>query len=244
MKIKLTVSYDGTNYCGWQVQPNGVTVQEKLENAVFCVTGEKVRVTGSGRTDAGVHAKGQVAHFTVEKENIPPQRFVMALNAHLPSDIRVTKSEQVSCDFDACRGAKRKTYKYSLYLSDTVLPLKERYAVRLEQKVNVNAIKECAKLFLGEHDFKGFCASGSSVKTTVRTIYDLCVDFNGEDLTFTITGNGFLYNMVRIIVGTLIKVGEGKATESDVRKMLDFGERTLGGKTLSAKGLCLEKVEY
>lgn len=244
MKIKLTVSYDGTNYCGWQVQPNGVTVQEKLEDAVFSVTGERVRVTGSGRTDAGVHAKGQVAHFTIEKENIPPQRFVMALNAHLPSDIRVTSSEQVSDDFDACRGAKKKTYKYSLYIADTELPLKDRYAVRLEQKVDINAIKECASVFLGEHDFKGFCASGSSVKTTVRTIYGLSVDFNGEDLTFTITGNGFLYNMVRIIVGTLIKVGEGKATKTDVENMLVNGERALGGKTLPARALCLEKVEY
>ena len=244
MKIKLTVSYDGTNYCGWQVQPNGVTVQEKLENAVEQVTGEKVRVAGSGRTDAGVHAKGQVAHFTTNKESIPPQQFVKALNAHLPEDIRVLKSESVDDSFDACRGAKRKTYKYSTYISQTNLPLKDRYAVKLDRELNVNAVKECAKLFVGEHDFKGFCASGSSVKTTVRTIYDLSVDFNGEDLTFTITGNGFLYNMVRIIVGTLIKVGEGKATEFDVKKMLDLGERTLGGKTLSAKGLCLENVEY
>ena len=244
MKIKLTVSYDGTNYCGWQVQPNGTTVQEQLENAVEKVTGERVRVTGSGRTDAGVHAKGQVAHFTVEKENIPPQRFVMALNAHLPDDIKVLSSQQVSDDFDACRGAKKKTYKYSLYFADTPLPLKERYAVRLEQKVDINAIKECAKAFLGEHDFKGFCASGSSVKTTVRTIYDLIVDASEEDLTFTITGNGFLYNMVRIIVGTLIKVGEGKATKKDIEKMLETGERTLGGKTLPARALCLEKVEY
>jgi tRNA pseudouridine38-40 synthase len=208
------------------------------------VTCEKVRVTGSGRTDAGVHAKGQVAHFTTDKESIPPQQFVKALNAHLPEDIRVLCSERVDDSFDACRGAKRKTYKYSTYISQTNLPLKDRYAVKLDRELNVNAVKECAKLFVGEHDFKGFCASGSSVKTTVRTIYDLSVDVNGEDLTFTITGNGFLYNMVRIIVGTLIKVGEGKATKTDVENMLLNGERALGGKTLPARALCLEKVEY
>ena len=243
MKVKLTVSYDGTNYNGWQVQPNGITVQQKLESAVLEVTGEQVRVTGSGRTDAGVHAKGQVAHFTTQKANIPAERFVFALNSHLPEDIRVLDSQEVEGDFDACRSAKKKTYKYSLYVSQVELPLKERYAVRCD-KVNVKAMQDCAKVFVGEHDFKGFCASGSSAKTTVRTIYDLNVDFNGVDLTFTITGNGFLYNMVRIIVGTLLKVGEGKATKLDVEKMLESGERALGGKTLSAKGLCLENVEY
>ena len=216
MKIKLTVSYDGTNYCGWQVQPNADTVQERIEHAVFSVTGEKVRVTGSGRTDSGVHAKGQVAHFTVQKDSVSGERFARALNAYLPSDIRVIKSQQVSEDFDACRTAKKKTYKYSIYLAETELPLKEKYAVWQDRSLDIESIKECATVFLGEHDFKGFCASGSSIKTTVRTIYGLDVDFNGEDLTFTITGNGFLYNMVRIIVGTLIKVGEGNATKKDI----------------------------
>ena len=244
MKIKLYISYDGTEYCGWQVQPNGKTVQEEIERAVELVTGEKVRVTGSGRTDAGVHAKCQVAHFITSKQTIEPQRFFKALNAHLPEDIRVTKSEQVGDEFDACRGTKRKTYVYKTYVADTILPLKERYATRLDFAVDVEKISETAKIFIGEHDFKGFCASGSSIKTTVRTIYDLKVDFNGEDLNFTITGNGFLYNMVRILVGTLIKVGEGKAEKSDVEKMLLTGERTLGGKTLPAKGLCLDSVEY
>lgn len=244
MKVKITVSYDGTEFCGWQVQPNGVSVQEELENAVYKLTGEKVRVTGSGRTDAGVHAKGQVAHFSVEKGNIPAERFCYALNNYLPSSIRVVKSELAKEDFDACRSAKRKTYKYHLYLSEIEQPLKERYAVKQEKPLNISLIKDCAKLFIGEHDFKGFCASGSSVKTTIRTIYDLTVDFNGEDLIFSVTGNGFLYNMVRIMVGTLIAVGEGKIGEGDVEKMLTQGERVQGVKTLQAKGLCLEKVEY
>ncbi len=244
MKIMLTISYDGTAYCGWQVQPNCDTVQERLEKAIFSVTGEKVRVTGSGRTDSGVHANGQTAHFSVNKDTIPADRYAFALNAYLPLDIRVLKSEEVSEQFDACRGAKRKTYRYSCYISDVELPLKERYAVRLNTGLDIEEIKKATKVFLGEHDFKGFCATGSSIKTTTRTIFALDVDFNGLDLTFRITGNGFLYNMVRIIVGTLIKVGENKCQISDIEKMLELGDRELGGKTLSAKGLCLETVEY
>ena len=244
MRIALTISYDGTNFCGWQVQPNGRTVQDQIENAVEKVTGQRVRVTGSGRTDAGVHAKGQVAHFTLDGCSVPPERFYLALNVHLPEDVRVLDSKAVADDFDACRTAKKKTYKYSLYQSNTELPLKERYAVKLDTAVDVEKMRSASKLFIGEHDFKSFCASGSSVKTTVRTIYQLDIDNVDKDLTFTITGNGFLYNMVRIIVGTLIKVGEGKATLSDVEKMLCDGQRTLGGKTLPAKGLCLEQVEY
>ncbi|MBQ9756416.1 MAG: tRNA pseudouridine(38-40) synthase TruA [Clostridia bacterium] len=243
MRIKLTICYDGTDFCGWQVQPNGRTVQEELENAVLDLTGEKVRVTGSGRTDSGVHAMGQVAHFDTDSD-IPPERFCKALNARLPQDVRVIKSERATSDFYSCRGAKRKTYKYFAYLSEIENPLKERYAVRLDKGLDVESMKRACKAFLGEHDFKGFCASGSSIKTTVRTIYALDIDFNGEDLVFTVTGNGFLYNMVRIIVGTLVKVGENKATEADIEKMLATGERALGGKTLLAKGLRLESVVY
>ncbi len=244
MRILLTVSYDGTAYSGWQVQPNADTVQERIEKAIFSVTGEIVRVTGSGRTDAGVHAKGQTAHFTVEKDNIPAEKYAKAINAYLPSDIRVLSSQSVADGFDACRSAKRKTYKYSCYISEIELPLKERYSVRLDKGLDIELMKKGAKLFLGERDFKGFCSAGSSIKTTVRTIYGLDIDFNGLDLTFTITGNGFLYNMVRIIVGTLVKLGENKCELCDIEKMFSTGERELGGKTLPAKGLCLETVEY
>lgn len=244
MKIALKISYDGTNFCGWQVQPNGRTVQEEIEKAVEKVTGQRVRVTGSGRTDAGVHAKGQVAHLSLDVASVPPERLYLALNAHLPEDVRVLESKVVADDFDACRTAKKKTYKYSLYLSKITLPLKERYAVKLDTDIDLEKMRSASKLFLGEHDFKSFCASGSSVKTTVRTIYQLDIDNVDKDLTFTITGNGFLYNMVRIIVGTLVKVGEGKATEQDIISMLNGDFRSLGGKTLQAKGLCLENVEY
>ena len=199
MRIKITVSYDGTAYCGWQVQPNGVTVQEEIEKAVLVATGEKVRVTGSGRTDAGVHAKAQVAHFDTNC-TIPPEKIYKALNVHLPSDIRVLSSEQAEDEFHACTWAKKKTYCYSLYLGQVENPLKERYAVKIDGQLDLEKMLDGAKAFVGEHDFKAFCASGSSVKTTVRTIYDINIDQLGQDLTITIKGNGFLYNMVRIMV--------------------------------------------
>lgn len=243
MRVKLTLSYDGTNYCGWQVQPNGITVQEELEKAVKSVTGETVRVTGSGRTDAGVHAQGQVAHFDTES-TVPSEKFYRALNVYLPSDIRVEKSESVPDDFHACTTAKKKTYSYTFYLSETELPLKDRYAVKLDKLPDLALMKECAKLFVGEHDFKGFCATGSGAKTSVRTIYDLSIEQVDKTVTFTVTGNGFLYNMVRIMVGTLLEVGTGKIDKQTVERMLVTGERKLGGKTLPAKGLCLISVEY
>ncbi|MBQ7236940.1 MAG: tRNA pseudouridine(38-40) synthase TruA [Clostridia bacterium] len=243
MKVKLTVSYDGTDYCGWQVQPNGVTVQQKIEEAVFSATGESVRVTGSGRTDAGVHAEGQVAHFDTNC-TIPPEKICKALNVYLPQDIRVLKSERADDNFHACTNAKKKTYRYSFYLSDVELPLCDRYAVMLDRSPDINLMKKAAKLFVGEHDFKAFCSSGSGAKTTVRTIYDIDVISDGKKLIVDVTGNGFLYNMVRIMVGTLLDVGNEKISQKAIEEMLSTGNRTLGGKTLPAKGLCLLKVEY
>ena len=243
MRVKLLVSYDGTEYSGWQVQPNAISIQENVEKAVLLATGEKVRVTGSGRTDAGVHAQGQIAHFDTNS-SIPADKFFKALNVHLPRDIRVIKSESAPSDFHACNNAKKKTYEYSFYISSVEQPLKERYAVKLDKLPDIDKMKECAKSFIGEHDFKGFCASGSSAKTTVRTIYNLDVTSDGQTLTFSVTGNGFLYNMVRILVGTLIDVGNGKTEIEQVKEMIKTGERKLGGKTLPAKGLCLKNVEY
>ena len=242
MRIKIVVSYDGTDYCGWQVQPNGITVQQKIEEAVFLAMGEKVRVTGSGRTDAGVHAKKQVAHFDTNC-TIPPQKIYKALNPHLPQDIKVISSELASDDFHACSSAKKKTYQYSFYLSEIENPLKERYAVKVE-RVDVKKMKDCAEIFVGEHDFKAFCASGSGAKTTVRKIYSVEISQNDCDIIITVTGNGFLYNMVRIMVGTLLLVGKSEMNKADVENMLKSGERSPAIRTLSAKGLCLTNVEY
>ena len=244
MTVKLTISYDGTAYCGWQVQPNGLSVQQVIEDALFSVTGEKIKITGSGRTDAGVHAKGQVAHFDREQENIPAEKFSKALNAHLPPDIKILKSERVANGFNACRNAKKKTYEYKFYLAETELPLKERYSVWLDRAPDLSLMKECAQIFVGEHDFKCFCASGSSVKTTVRTIYNIDIAEKDGELTFSVCGNGFLYNMVRIIVGTLVGIGEGRIPLENVKKALESGDRTLLGKTLPPKGLTLKKVYY
>lgn len=242
MKIKLTLSYDGTDYCGWQVQPNGLSIQQVLEQALFTLTGEKVKVTGSGRTDAGVHAIGQVADFTTNS-TIPPQKFALALNTILPSSVKVISSEQVEDSFNAIKSAKRKTYQYNLYTSCVELPLKERYALRIDQ-VDLAKMQSAGKLLIGEHDFKCMCAVGGSAKTTVRQIYDLSIEQKGQDITVSVTGNGFLYNMVRIMVGTLLEIGYGKMTEQDLKDMLISGQRAKGGKTISAKGLVLKSVEY
>ena len=244
MRIKLTVSYDGTDFCGWQVQPGGRSVQQALQDAVFGITGERVSVTASGRTDAGVHALGQVADFRTEKINIPPENFARALNTLLPYDVRVLKSERVADAFNSRKCAKRKTYRYSLYKSPVELPLKERYAVRTDENLDVSAMRRVAAAFVGEHDFKCFNASGGCAKSTVRTVYSLSVEESGRDITVTVTGNGFLYNMVRILAGTLIKAGQGKFDASDAEKMLKSGSRADGGATLPAKGLCLVGVIY
>ena len=243
MRVRLTITYDGTNYSGWQVQNNAVTIQQKLQEAVTAVTGERVKVTGSGRTDAGVHALGQVAHFDTES-GVPICKFTQALNAHLPSDIRVISSQEESENFNACTSAKRKTYSYSLYVSEVELPLFERYKVRVHALPDLALMERVAKIFVGEHDFKCFNASGGGAKTTVRTVYDIKIKKEGQLLTFLVTGNGFLYNMVRTLVGTLLDVGYKKADEEKIKTMLSTGDRALCGKTLPAKGLTLLKVEY
>ena len=242
MRVKLTVSYDGTDFCGWQVQDNGVSVQGVLEEAIFKVTDEKVRVTGSGRTDAGVHAAGQTAHFDTNS-TVPAEKFYKALNAFLPCGVKVVKSERADDDFHACNLAKRKTYAYSLYLSDAELPLKERYAERVEN-VDAEKMKAAAKEFVGTHDFSAYKASGSSAKTTVRKIYSCKVVKKGTDITFTVCGNGFLYNMVRIMVGATVAAGKGEISVEDIRRSLATGERPKNVKTFPAKGLCLMKAEY
>ena len=243
MTIKLTVTYDGTDLCGWQKQNDRVTVQGLIEEALQKITGEKISVVGSGRTDAGVHAEGQVASFKT-RANIPPHKFAAALNTALPPEVKVVLSEREEDDFNARRNAKKKTYRYSIYNSDTEEPLKERYKSRVYGKLDYEKMQSAAKLFEGEHDFKAYAASGYSAKTTVRTVYSARLLKNGEDIDFYITGNGFLYNAVRIIAGTLVAVGGGKVTEEDIKSSFITGVRHKDIKTLPAKGLCLVSVEY
>lgn len=243
MKIALTVSYDGSYFFGWQRQKDKLSGQQIVEDGIFSLTGERVKVTGSGRTDAGVHAEGQVCHFNTNS-TIPPEKFFLALNIHLPPYLKAIESREVDDKFNARSSAKEKTYQYKIYLSPAEKPLKDRYSARVYGNLDIEKMKECANLLVGEHDFKAFSASGTAVKTTVRTIKNLTIEQKGEDITFTVTGTGFLYNMVRIIVGTLIKAGRGDLDKNDIEKMLNLKERTLGGDTMPAKGLTLLSVKY
>ena len=242
MRIALELCYDGTNYCGWQCQKNGVSCQEILEEALKKLLGKKTNLIASGRTDAGVHAKCQVAHFDCQT-TIPPTKIALALNALLPEDIQVLKSYLVSDDFHARYGAKQKTYEYAFYVSPVKVPLYERYATRVDG-LNLEKMQACCDLFVGTHDFKCFLASGSSVKNTVRTIYGAKVFKDGDFVRFSVTGNGFLYNMVRTVAGTLLAVGEEKITPEQVKSIIDSKNRKNAGKTMPAKGLMLKNVCY
>ena len=243
MRVMLIVSYDGSNYCGLQKQKNGVSIQQVLESAIEKATGKVASVTASGRTDAGVHAEGQVFHFDTES-SIPDDRFYKAINAFLPNEIKVLASKEVEKDFNARKSAKKKTYAYSFYYSEFELPLLDRYSVRIDSAPNFDKMEQASKLFIGEHDFKAFSATGSSVKSTVRKIYSIDIKKEEKGFKIFITGGGFLYNMVRIISGVLLDVGYGKKSEDDILNAFSTGRRELLGKTLPAKGLTLIEVEY
>ena len=243
MRVFLKIEYDGTNYCGWQIQPNGITVQEVLEKAISTLTGEDVSVTGSGRTDSGVHAEGQVAHFDTSS-SIPAEKFTHALNGILPSDVKIRESYQVCDNLHARFSAKRKTYSYRVYTSEQPRPLKDRYFARVGYKLDVDKMNEASQKFVGKHDFGCFLASGSAVKDTVREIYSAEVKSFGDEVIFTVCGNGFLYNMVRIMMGTLVKVGIGKLSPEDIPSLLKSGNRTNAGVTMPPNGLTLVSVEY
>ena len=248
MRYVLKIAYDGTAYAGWQRQKNAPSVQESLETAIQTALGEEVRVTASGRTDAGVHAAGQVCHFDSDTFSVPPEKMPDCLNRFLPADIRILEGWGADEGFDSNRSAKRKTYCYTFYEAEREMPLLERYAVRLESAPNKEILQQKAKLFEGEHDFKAFCASGSSVKTTVRTVYEVRVEereaFGCRIVKIFVTGNGFLYNMVRTMAGELIDLAINKRTEESLFTAYQTGERGLLGKTMPAKGLILMQVIY
>ena len=246
MKILLTLSYDGKNYCGWQNQTNGVTVQQRLEEALTLLYGRTVTVVGASRTDAGVHALGQRAMFALDENDsqIPFNKLPYAVNAHLPVDISVTCAEPAADDFHPIYSAKAKIYEYKLYVSPFINPLLRNYHCHIKQPLDVTAIRKAAACIVGEHDFAAFCASGSSAKTTVRTVYSLDLIESGEIITIRIRGNGFLYNMVRIIAGTLISVGEGNIEADAMTEIILSKQRAKAGKTAPPHGLALIDVEY
>lgn len=247
MRYALLLSYDGTNYSGWQVQKGSTTVQSVLEAALCRVLGQPVCVTASGRTDAGVHAAGQVCHFDATT-SIPPTRIADAVNIVLPEDIRVQASCGAEPAFDCNRSAKRKTYVYRMYCARREHPLLDRYAVRVFPAGDWDRMRQAAEAMTGEHDFRAFCASGSSVKTTVRTVYDIRLEkserYGLPVLELYVTGNGFLYHMVRTIAGTILAVGQGLRSCDDIRTALTSGNRDCLGRTMPAKGLTLLRVEY
>ena len=247
MRYVLKIASDGTSYAGWQRQKNAPSVQETLENALLSALGKPVKVTASGRTDAGVHAAGQVCHFDVEC-SVPPEKMPDCVNRFLPPDVRAVDGLYISDTFDCNRHAKRKTYVYSLYESAREMPLKERYAVRLDEIPPTETLKAFAKAMEGEHDFKAFCASGSSVKTTVRTVYEVRVEegetFGTRDVKIFVTGNGFLYNMMRTMTGELLDLASGRRRLESLEQAFQTGDRSLLGKTMPAKGLTLLSVEY
>ncbi len=243
MRIVLTITYDGKNYCGWQRQNNGITVQQVLEETIQKLTGEKVTVTASGRTDAGVHAIGQIAHFDTNS-TIPPERFYLALNTYLPEDIKVIESKVAKEDFHARYSAKKKTYRYNFYFSEVTLPLKDRYAEKCSDTLDFEKMQSACKLFVGEKDFSPFSCLDMSVKTTVRKVYTAKLVKEEDGFYFEICGNGFLYNMVRIIAGAILAVGKGDADISDIEKAFATKERNKRFITLPAKGLTLVFVDY
>lgn len=243
MRVVLVLQYHGRDFCGWQVQPGLRTVQGVLEDTIASLIGSHVTVTGSGRTDSGVHALCQVAHFDTDYISIPPERYSFALNVILPPDVKVLKSFLAPDGFHARYAAKRKTYKYSFYVSDCTLPMYDDRALQI-YKVDASRMAKAAEYIVGEHDFKCFLAADSDVIDTVRRVYSCDIACRGRFIDLTVCGNGFLYNMVRTIAGTLYFAGIGKIEPSDVEKIINGKNRELAGKTLAAKGLSLVDVEY
>ena len=239
----ITVEYDGTAYAGWQRQVGQLSIQEVLERAWATFFEEKITLRSAGRTDAGVHALAMPAHFDSQKV-LTGEKIVNIFNSALPRDIAVKSAKTVGQDFHARYSAVKKTYRYTIFNSPIKPALNANRVGHIKKPLDIDAIKAAAKHIVGTHDFKAFCASGSSVVDFYRTIEDLKIMKAGEYITLEITGNGFLYNMVRIIAGTLVYVGLGKIAPNDIPDIIKSGERKRAGKTLAASGLLLVGVTY
>lgn len=243
MRVKLIIEYEGTNYSGWQRQPNGISVQEVLEQAFYKASGQHAVVHGAGRTDAGVHALAQVAHLDTTC-SIPANKISYAMNVLLPADIRVKSSCEAPEDFHARFSAKAKTYRYAFYNDAHASAIYRNTTAHVNGKIDIPAMKAAASFIRGTHDFACFCASGSSAENTVRTIYNLEITSKEPFIYIDITGSGFLYNMVRIISGTLIDVGLKKIAPEYVKEIVNGKDRTLASATAPARGLTLIAVHY
>lgn len=242
-RVKLTIAYDGTNYCGWQIQPNGITIEEVLNKALKKLTGEDIAVIGASRTDSGVHAMGNVAVFDTET-TIPAEKIAMALNQRLPEDVVIRKSEEVPLDFHPRYCDCSKTYEYHIINTQIPVPTKRLTNYFVSYVLDLEKMRQAASYLIGEHDFVSFCNVRTDVENTVRTITALDVLQDGEEIIIRITGNGFLYNMVRIIVGTLIRVGRGFYEPEKVKEILEAKDRKAAGVTAPAHGLMLMQIQY
>ncbi|MDU4862768.1 MAG: tRNA pseudouridine(38-40) synthase TruA [Terrisporobacter othiniensis] len=240
--LKLTIQYDGIKYCGWQKQPNSSGIQGTIEYAIYEITKEKVNIIGSGRTDAGVHALGQVANFKTNS-NIPAARIPDALNAKLPKDISIIDCQEVSDDFHSRYSATGKIYRYLIYNKPYRSPLYKDISYHVRYNLDIEKMRVEAQSLLGTHEFKGFMSSGSSVKDTVRTIHNISIEESGDLIVLEVEGNGFLYNMVRIIVGTLVDIGRGRI-DKPLEEIIASQDRGEAGHTAPAHGLFLKKVHY
>ena len=242
-RIKLVTAYDGTNYHGSQIQNNGETIEGVLKMELSSLLKEDIQIIGASRTDAGVHARGNVFVFDTESR-IPPEKFTYALNARLPEDIRIQYSEEVPLTFHPRHQDTVKTYEYRILNRKLPLPEYRLHTHFTYEALNIEKMQQACKFFIGEYDFASFCAAGSQVESTVREIYDLHVKKEGDLVTISVTGNGFLYNMVRIIAGTLLKVGSGQFAPEDMEGIIQGRDRSLAGPTAPAKGLTLIEIRY
>lgn len=242
-RVMLRIAYDGTNYCGWQIQPNGLTIEEIINRELSKLLKEPILVIGASRTDSGVHAMGNVAVFDTTTQ-IPPEKISYALNQRLPKDIVIQDSCEVPDDFHPRYCNSVKTYQYSILNTKFPMPTERLYSNFIYYPLNVELIKKAAEYLVGEHDYKSFCSSKTQTVDTVRTIYSIKIEKTDNKINFTLTGNGFLYNMVRIIAGTLIKVGLGVYPPIHVKEILESKERTTACPTAPACGLTLIKIDY
>ncbi len=241
--IALWIEYDGGAYVGWQRQPNGISIQQKVEEALAQICGQTVVVYSSGRTDSGVHARGMVVHF-VTAQPLPLSAYLHGVNRRLPRDIAVCVVRQVDENFHARFSAQGKWYRYSLYLSSVRSPLHERFNWHFRKTLNIPLMKRAAQLFVGEHDFAAFRGAGCSAKTTIRHIDSIVLCVDGAQLHIDVHGSGFLRHMVRMMVGILVQIGEGKKTSADIIRLLLNGAGAETRLTAPAQGLCLMRVEY
>ncbi|NLJ90076.1 MAG: tRNA pseudouridine(38-40) synthase TruA [Clostridiales bacterium] len=242
-RILLKVAYDGTNYNGWQKQPDVVTIEGTINETLSRILEEDISIIGASRTDAGVHALCNIAVFDTNT-SIPAEKIAFALNRRLPRDIVIQESREVPLDFHPRDSESIKTYEYTILNTKFPLPTKRLYSYHVHKDINIEAMKEAAKYLEGTHDYKSFCLAKTQVYTTVRTVYSITIDKEGDIIKFTFKGNGFLYNMVRCIVGTLVYVGRGVYPPEYVKEILEKRDRQEAGPNAPAQGLILANIEY